>query len=166
MKLLGQRDSCRLGFTLLETTIVMSLLGSLLLIGMYQFPSRQQQVNNEQLFWERLNTLWKQNIYMASSQQKARSVIFYTTDNQPQQIEFHRFNPQKPSEAIKTPVKLPPTLKFVQRPKIDGKYLNRIYISKTGHPSLTTFKIYSELTKKTVKITTQMGWGAYHVTIE
>jgi len=165
MKLLGQRDSHKLGFTLLETTIVLGILGTSLLIMIYKFPSHQQQVTNEKMFWEQLNITWKQNVYLASSQQEARSVVFHDKRDVPQRVEFMRKprNGENPNNVVPTRIYLPKTMEITQLPKFYNRKGNAIRIETTGHPTLATVKILSKLTGETTTITTQMGWGTYHV---
>jgi len=108
---------------------------------------------------------WKQNVYLASSQREARSVWFHNKNDGPQRVEFMRKprNGENPNFVVPTNIYLPKTMDIKQLPKFQNGKGNIIRIETTGHPTLATVKIFSKLTGETTTITTQMGWGTYHV---
>ncbi|MFC6181095.1 type II secretion system protein [Lactiplantibacillus daowaiensis] len=155
-------QNVRKGFTLLESSVVLVLLGSMLLISMYQFPSRQQQITNEKMFWEQFNVLWHQSIYQASSKHEAWWVMFdQATGNQPAKVSFIRAKPWHKSEDIRITLPVPKTIDYKRTTATRG----RIAISPTGHPRPSKTIFVSTLKKETITITTLMGWGAYHTTV-
>lgn len=144
------------GFTLVESCVVIVLLGTMLLISIYRFPSRQQEVLNEKMFWEQLNTVWQQAVFDASAKHESWIVTF---DKYPDKITFSRSAP-KYGTYLHITVPLPKTLSF------DAPRKGPLTINDHGHPTLQTHRFTSTLSKRKVIISTQMGWGTYHTRIE
>jgi len=148
----GSRHSA---FTLIETTIVLALLGTTLLVGIYHFPSRQRQLTNEKMFWEQFNTTWQQTIYLASAQHKSYFVHF-DSGNREIRVDTRAAVGGVPARVM-AQIPFPETIEMRHTEQHEG-----ITISDKGHPTPRTFKFKSTLNGETAVIF-QFGWGAYRL---
>ncbi|RRK09544.1 prepilin-type N-terminal cleavage/methylation domain-containing protein [Lactiplantibacillus garii] len=149
-----RRNNGRLGFTLIETVVVLGLLGTLLVIGVERFPTRQRQLNDEKMFWQRLDILWKEQALIASTtgiQQVVNFSPFW------REVVFVTNQKQHASRTTRLP--LPKTM------TIQGKETIPIY--KNGHPQPATVIFRSQLRPhQKQKFRVLMGWGEYQVDTE
>lgn len=144
--------SNRPGFTLAETVVVLGLIGTLLLISIERFPTRQRQLNDETAFWQRLDTLWQQNVLIASTTGQRRLVAFSA---QNREVSFNFRKDDGSYEATEV-LKLPNTMRI--------KTHKDIQIQKNGHPQLAVVIFKSTLHPgEKQKFNALMGWGAYRV---
>ncbi|AVK63303.1 hypothetical protein C5Z26_03945 [Lactobacillus sp. CBA3606] len=140
------------GFTLIETTVVLVLLGTMLLIGAYRSPSLSQQRGHEKLFWEQFQTLWQEQVFLASAYSHRQQVEIHGNF-----IRFNRWIPGEPTTLSQTDVKMPATL-------FHAGVVQFININKNGHANLLTVYLQSSLRPNVrIKLTSIMGWGAYRI---
>ncbi len=140
-------------FTLLESVIVLTLLGTMLLIGIYRFPSRQRQLTDEKMFWERFSTVWNQSVFLSSSQRQAYFIQFEQYERQIVVDHVDKVSGERRSVIIP----FPETLKL----DVTGNK-SLVVIYPSGHTTVTTIKFTSQISGKT-SLSFQFGWGAYRV---
>lgn len=127
----------RLGFTLIESVTVLGIVCSLLLVVIYQFPTRVRQENAEKVFWEQLRNDWQQQVLVAGLTGKKhganQSINFYQDTN----TVTYMHQPDRTAWKV---VKLPPTLHIDRGASVD--------IQANGHTSLRYVLFHSDLQPK------------------
>lgn len=145
----------RRAFTLLEAGIVLLIAAMMILLGV--FANRQTiERHREEEFYRQLQSGFSYVAMKASTKCSAGQVSFLVDD--PQRIVFSCAGMTAPQRVT---VRLPGTIRFNDRSDVTCR------ISEKGSLTPATVHFSSSLTKKSYRLTTQLGFGVqYRITPE
>ncbi|WP_412990048.1 competence type IV pilus minor pilin ComGD [Pediococcus siamensis] len=136
------------GFTLLESLIVLAMVGLLLTSGNLVLKNALSY-QREKEFWENFDTEWKKYEQFANFENTVTYISFNKTQ------EKISFNPLKASNKANYVLKLPPTLHLLSSQEVK--------IGNNGYVKPQSIGFHSDRDQHTYRITIQLGWGVYHV---
>lgn len=137
----------RLAYTLVETLIVLGIVGGLFLLGGLKVQPLLQK-NAEQVFWQELKDNWQLSETRAKSKQIGTSIR--NVGNQ-----YIRFESIDGNTRLRKDVTVPATLKI--------RYFGEVNMHQNGYVKPGTQRFYSTLTGKNYAMKIQLAWGGYYV---